>query len=190
MPYAKPWSEEVKEKMREYSRRSQRKRLEKDPEGERIRLRDIARLRRKNVPRTEREKELARDRVRKRRAENISFKVAANLRTRLYCAVRSKQKKGSAVRDLGCSVEDFLRYMENQFEEGMTWENWTHDTWHIDHVIPLTAFDLTDPDDVKQACHFTNLRPMWARDNVAKSNKIPEDVLVRFMHRKAYPDNF
>jgi len=60
----------------------------------------------------------------------------------------------------------------------MSWDNWTKDGWHIDHIIPLAAFDLTDREQVKQACHYTNLRPMWAEENLSKGAKMPEEIGV------------
>ena len=54
----------------------------------------------------------------------------------------------------------------------MTWDNWSLVGWHIDHEIPLYAFDLTDREQLLRACHYTNLQPMWAIDNLEKSNKL------------------
>ena len=97
-----------------------------------------------------------------------NYKTACNLRTRLCNATKGNQKKGSAVRDLGCSIEDFKKYIESKFQEGMTWENWGRDTWHIDHIKPLAGFDLTNRTQLLEACHYTNLQPMWANDNWSK----------------------
>jgi hypothetical protein len=48
----------------------------------------------------------------------------------------------------------------------MTWDNWTTDGWHIDHIKPLaSSFDLTDRKQFLEACHYTNLQPLWAKDN-------------------------
>lgn len=100
------------------------------------------------------------------------FKLSRLLRIRLYHALKKNIRNGSAVRDLGCSLDDFIKYIESQFQPGMTWDNWAHDGWHIDHIIPLDAFDLTDPEQFKKAVHYTNLQPMWARDNFIKHNKV------------------
>jgi desulfoferrodoxin (superoxide reductase-like protein) len=54
----------------------------------------------------------------------------------------------------------------------MTWDNWTTDGWHIDHIKPLASFDLTDRKQLLEACHYTNLQPLWAKDNLIKSDKI------------------
>jgi hypothetical protein len=54
----------------------------------------------------------------------------------------------------------------------MTWENWSKYGWHIDHIKPLSSFNLTDYEQLKMACHYTNLQPMWAKDNLIKSNKV------------------
>jgi hypothetical protein len=55
--------------------------------------------------------------------------------------------------------------------EGMTWNNNTGNGWHIDHIIPCAAFDLTKSEEQKKCFHYTNLRPMWASENISKSSK-------------------
>jgi len=94
------------------------------------------------------------------------FRLPFNLRSRLYQAVRNQQKSGSAVRDLGCSIEELKQHLESQFQEGMTWENYGQ--WHIDHIKPLASFDLSNREQFLQACHYTNLQPLWAEDNLRK----------------------
>lgn len=99
---------------------------------------------------------------------DVHFRLAHNLRNRVNRAVKRGSKGGSAVRDLGCSIEFLRGYLEERFEPGMTWENWTTDGWHIDHIKPLTAFDLSNPEQFNAASHYTNLSPMWAKPNIAK----------------------
>ena len=110
------------------------------------------------------------DRDRTRRAGDINYRIACNLRTRLTTAVRNKQKIGSAVRDLGCSMDQFRLYIGNQFELGMTWDN--YGKWHLDHVQPLASFDLTDRQQFLDAANWLNYQPLWAKDNLAKGSNI------------------
>jgi hypothetical protein len=75
-------------------------------------------------------------------------------------------KAGSPVRDLGCTVPELKLHLEALFQPGMSWDNYGE--WHIDHIKPLAKFDLTDRDQFVQACHYTNLRPLWAEENLSK----------------------
>lgn len=102
---------------------------------------------------------------------DIEYKVANNLRCRLNMAIKNKSKAGSAVKNLGCSIEYFMKYIEQQFSEGMSWENWGRNGWHLDHITPLSSFDLTDIEQFKLACHYKNYRPLWAKDNLKKASK-------------------
>ena len=88
------------------------------------------------------------------------------LRGRLRKAVLSNGSC-SAVRDLGCAVEELKKHLESKFQPGMTWKN--QGLWHIDHVRPLASFDLTERAQFLQACHYTNLQPLWAAENLKKA---------------------
>ena len=105
---------------------------------------------------------------------DINFKLARNLRHRLYNAIKGNFKSGSAVRDLGCTVDELKIYLAKQFKEGMTWDNWSLEVWHVDHIIPLAVFNLEDRNQLLQAVHYSNLQPMWAHDNLVKHDKILE----------------
>lgn len=100
------------------------------------------------------------------------FKLRKNLRIRLYHALKSNLKNGSAVKDLGCSLEELKQHLESKFQPGMTWENYNFYGWHIDHIVPLILFDLTNREQLLKACHYTNLQPLWASDNLKKGSKI------------------
>jgi hypothetical protein len=76
----------------------------------------------------------------------------------------------AAVRYLGCSLDELREHLERRFQPGMTWENWGRRGWHMDHVRPLLHFDLTDEDHLRDACHYTNLQPLWWRDNILKGH--------------------
>lgn len=110
-----------------------------------------------------------------RRKNNIQVRLADNLRGRLYNAIKKNtngnKKGGSAVKDLRCSIEFLIAYLEAKFQSGMSWAN--YGKWHVDHIMPISSFDLTIREQVKQACHYTNLQPLWAVDNLRKGNRIP-----------------
>lgn len=106
-----------------------------------------------------------------RREIDPNYNLTIILRQRLGKAIKGGYKAGSAVRDLGCSIEEFRVYIESKFQPGMNWNNLTRNGWHIDHIKPLSSFNLEDPEQFKQATHYTNLQPLWAEDNLRKSNK-------------------
>ena len=97
---------------------------------------------------------------------DINFQLRVRLRNRLRTALKLNFKSGSTVELLGCSIEQFKQYLESKFEPGMTWQE--SGKWHIDHIRPVTAFDLSDPAQQRDCCHYTNLQPMWAIDNIKK----------------------
>ena len=103
---------------------------------------------------------------------DIQYKLRHNLRARLKLAINNNQKIGSAVKDLGCTISELKSYLESKFSSGMTCDNWALDGWHIDHIKPLNRFDLTDRNQLLEACNYTNLQPLWATDNLIKSDKI------------------
>lgn len=112
-----------------------------------------------------------------RRKTDVQFLLACNLRSRLGNAIRGIHKEGSAIQDLGCSVSELRAYLEAKFQTGMSWANYGPKGWHIDHIIPLSKFDLSDREQLLKACHFTNLQPLWAlgpNGNLSKGNKIKE----------------
>lgn len=116
----------------------------------------------------------------KRFHSDPDFRIKENLRSRLYMAIVNEQKAGSAVRDLGCSIPYFRDHLESKFQLEMTWENYGFgkDKWNIDHIIPLSAFDLTNRQHVILACNYLNLQPLWSSDNFSKSDTYPEEYLA------------
>jgi hypothetical protein len=69
-------------------------------------------------------------------------------------------------------LDQLVKHLEKQFKNGMTWENRGFNGWHIDHIIPISSFDLTDIEQQKICFHYSNLQPLWAKENILKSNKI------------------
>lgn len=103
-----------------------------------------------------------------------AFKLLCNLRNRIKMALRLKngKKAFSTIELIGCSISDLKQHLESKFQTGMTWDNHGTYGWHIDHIIPCSSFDLTDPEQQKKCFHYTNLQPLWAKDNLYKSDKL------------------
>ena len=71
---------------------------------------------------------------------------------------------------LGCSIDFLKQYISNKFEKNMSWDNYGLYGWHIDHIIPLSS--AKNKEELEKLCHYSNLQPLWAKDNLQKSNKI------------------
>lgn len=102
--------------------------------------------------------------------------LARVIRRRLYMARKAGTKKGKTLEYLGCSWAELKLHLESLFKPGMTWDNYGQGGWHIDHIKPLCAFDLTNQEDLKIVCHYTNLQPLWQHENIAK---IQQDIQCR-----------
>ena len=100
---------------------------------------------------------------------DINYRLARNLRSRISNALKGNWKTGSAIKDMGCVVEELKTRFEGLFTSGMNWENYGE--WHIDHIIPLSSFDLSNREEFLKACHYTNLQPLWAEENLSKGDK-------------------
>jgi hypothetical protein len=95
--------------------------------------------------------------------------MCKRLRNRMHKLLAGKEKSATTMELIGCSREELIAYLESLFEPGMTWEQ--RRRFHIDHIRPCCSFDLTDPKQQKECFHFTNLRPLWASDNLTKGGK-------------------
>ena len=109
-----------------------------------------------------------------RKKTDIQFRITKMLRERLNKALRRNYKTGSSIKDLGCSIESFKKYIESLWTDGMNWDNYGKKSgqWSIDHKLPLSRVDLTDRKQFLKVCHYTNLQPMWHIRNMEKGNKI------------------
>ncbi len=120
--------------------------------------------------------------LREYRAARPSVRIKDSLTSLLRHALRrsGQVKKNRAVELLGCSIQDFMIYMESKFQSGMSWENYGHgvDKWNIDHIIPVSLFDLSNSGHQKYCFHFSNLQPLWHTDNMKKSNKLHGSIQI------------
>lgn len=132
--------------------------------------------------RIRRRKESAKIQARIQRSKWYSIpqnRIAQNLRSRIRVALEKGYKIQSCEKLLGCSFETAKQYLESQFQSGMSWDN--YGDWHIDHIIPCDFFDLTKNENQLLCFNYRNLRPMWAKENIAKNNKITIDDICGFL---------
>jgi hypothetical protein len=98
------------------------------------------------------------------------------MRKRIYAVLKCNSKYQKTKELLGCSIEEFKKHLKSQFKNGMSWENYGLYGWHVDHIIPCKNFDLSKPNEQKKCFHYTNLQPLWAKDNYKKNTRILNQV--------------
>lgn len=106
-----------------------------------------------------------------RRKTDIVYKFNRSVRNRVTCAIARGYKKTSAVKLIGCPTEELREKLAVLFKPGMDWGNYGE--WHVDHIIPCAAFDLTREDHQVACFNWRNLQPMWRKENKSKSDFIP-----------------
>tara|TARA_R100000900_G_scaffold24155_1_gene19076 strand:- start:41 stop:667 length:627 start_codon:yes stop_codon:yes gene_type:complete len=101
-------------------------------------------------------------------------KIRNAIRNRIRDALKrgGARKPNSITRQietyLGCTIPEARAYLESKFSEGMSWKNHAHDGWHIDHIVPCAWFNLKIYEEQLRCFHFTNLQPLWAKENLSK----------------------
>lgn len=107
-----------------------------------------------------------------RHKNEANYILATTIRKRILKLLGKKNNRNSSVDYLGCSIDQLKFYLEGKFKEKMDWSNHGLFGWHIDHIRPLSSFDLSNEQERKQAFHYSNLQPLWAQDNLIKADKI------------------
>lgn len=104
--------------------------------------------------------------------KNPIYKLSGVVRNRINNFLKKNNitKKNKTFELVGCTPQQLKEHLEKQFREGMTWENHGKYGWHIDHIIPLSS--ATTEEELYKLCHFTNLQPLWAEENLSKGNRI------------------
>ncbi len=105
---------------------------------------------------------------------NHAFKIACTLRSRVREAFKSARlnKETPSLELVGCSATELVKYIEANWQSGMTWENIGigNGKWVLDHIKPCAAFDLTDPEQQRVCFNFRNLKPIWWMENAKKGS--------------------
>lgn len=146
--YLRDWVDRNREDFREYQREYQRKWRANNPD---------------------RASESWR-RHHKKMMQNPGYRVSESVSSGIRRCI--KNRKGGAKWEaiVGYSVGELIQHLEKQFTDGMTWDN--YGDWHIDHIVPVSSFDMSDESDFRACWSISNLRPLWAVDNMKKRDKI------------------
>lgn len=110
--------------------------------------------------------------TKKKKQENIGFKILCNLRVRIYDVLKGRTKSDTTKKLTGCSIEFLKKHLESQFKKGMNWSNYGKGGWNIDHIRPCASFDLTKPSEQRKCFNYKNLQPLWEEENLRKSDKL------------------
>lgn len=158
--YAKANAEKISARQKEWREKNE------------VELRE--RRKRNRIERPEMVKKWEQDGYRKKAADPAK-RMILHARARLWQAVKCQgaRKSGRTLTLLGCTREELKAHIERQFKPGMSWGNYRHDVWHIDHIRPCASFDMFDAEQQRQCFHYTNLQPLWAVDNLRKADKLP-----------------
>lgn len=165
------------------ARKKSAKRQKKNPEIQRAAAKKWRRThpeKAKQVAQKSRSRQEYIEHRRKQRRELYHSTSRINLLWRIRAAVRRCLREGKAGESwekvVGYSLKQLKRHLEKQFTEGMSWDAFLRGEIHIDHIIPVSAFTFSKPDDIQfKACWaLKNLRPMWAIENIKKSDKLLE----------------
>jgi hypothetical protein len=173
--YGKAWREQNAEKIKE------RHKAYREQNREKIKERKKA-YRKQNAEKIKDYCKQNRDKIRiyirNKRKTDLNFRLSDNLRKRVRKVLNGKSKSKKTMDLIGCSVDFLKKHLENQFQPGMSWNNYGNpngdhsECWHIDHILPCASFDLSDPKQQQKCFHYSNLQPLWAEDNMSKGAKI------------------
>lgn len=159
--------DELKKKQREYNRKN-RESIARKARQYREKNREIVAARNRDWK--QRNREYVNNKAKEARQTDPMAALMQRVRVRLNDAIRRNgYKKSSKTNEiLGCTWEELKLYFEELFKEGMSWQN--RSEWHIDHIIPIAS--AKSEKELIELCHYTNLQPLWAKENMSKGARM------------------
>lgn len=139
-------------------------------------LKHLERIKKRNLKYRKSHKKERNLQRRNRRKKDINYKILTCLTSRIDFVLRLNRQTKKTMELLGCDINSFKKYLESKFQSGMNWENYGFYGWHIDHIKPCSSFDLSNPKEQIKCFHYTNLQPLWAKDNLTKHAKFNHKV--------------
>ena len=115
--------------------------------------------------------------TRERQSNNPEYRIKSAIRAafRRFISFGSGTERSREL--AGCGLDELRRHIESKWVDGMSWENYGNpngdhtNCWHIDHIKPCCSFNLIDIEEQRKCFHYTNLQPLWAKDNLSKGGK-------------------
>lgn len=165
------WFAENKEYIKEYRKAYKPRRLELYQANK-----EAICSRKKELSKTLKYRLALRARQKRRRINDVQFFLKDRIRSTMNRAFRRDwvKKPGRTEALLGCTIAEAKAHIEARFVNGMSWQN--RSSWHIDHFVPISAFDLRDPEEVQWCFNYRNLQPLSGRENLLKQDTIPNPL--------------
>lgn len=107
-------------------------------------------------------------RIKNKLQSDPKFRMTHNVRCRIRYVLKNNKKANHSIKLLGCTFEQLKQHLERQFKNGMSWDN--YGDWHVDHIRPCALFDLSDAKQQQECFHYSNLQPLWAKENLSKGD--------------------
>ena len=177
---AKEYHKEWRDKNREHLNRKARDKYKEDPQAFKERKDRYIKSHQEQYKESNRKykaenRQKCTDYERNKRHSDPVYRFRTSVRCLIWGYARKKGYTGNKKiwEMVGCDFDTFLVYIQNQFEDGMTLENYGHGEgcWNIDHITPISTAKTDE--DIERLNHYSNLRPMWATDNYKRPRKVP-----------------
>ena len=168
----KLWQLKNKEKIKEQMKLYRLKHKERDKKySKEYRIKNLGKIKKRMKLYRIRSREKIATYIRTRFQNDLKYRTLMNLRHRIYMALKGTVKSKRTIDLLGTSIDNLWNHLEKSFKPGMTKNNYGK-IWHIDHIIPCAAFDLSDPKQQTKCFHYSNIQPLWAEENLRKGAKL------------------
>jgi hypothetical protein len=163
--YAENNKEKIKESRKKYKENNKEKIAE-------YKLKNAEHIKNYQKINYQKNKEKTNKKINEKYHSDSTFKLKCLIRGRInkFFKIKNIAKNNSTFNMIGCSPLELKNHLEVLFSEGMSWNNHGLSGWHIDHIIPLSSAKTEK--ELYDLCHYSNLQPLWAEDNIKKSDKL------------------
>ncbi len=159
---------------KEYQEKNKEKKIQYDRQYRlKNKSRETSRVMNWRAKNKEKSKKYFREYRKRKYNTNINFKISQNIISRISHSLKGNNKSLSTMMLIGCEIDYLMYYIQEKFTHGMSWDN--YGKWHIDHKLPCASFDLSKSEEQSKCFNYTNLQPLWAIDNIKKSNRILDE---------------